>query len=55
MRRVLKTRYFSRWMKKTELTDQSLCGAVTEMTLGLFDANLGGHIFKKKSWHWQSR
>lgn len=48
MRRVLKTRYFSRWMKKTELTDQSLCGAVTEMTLGLFDANLGGHIFKKR-------
>ena len=48
MRRVLKTRYFSKWMKKTELTDQSLCGAVTEMTLGLFDANLGGHIFKKR-------
>ncbi|MFM6961322.1 type II toxin-antitoxin system RelE/ParE family toxin [Polynucleobacter victoriensis] len=48
MRRVLKTRYFSKWMRKTELTDQSLCCAVTEMSLGLFDANLGGHIFKKR-------
>lgn len=50
MRRVLKTRYFSKWMRKTELTDQSLCWAVTEMSLGLFDANLGGHIFKKRIW-----
>jgi len=48
MRRVLKTRYFSRWMRKTELTDQSLCKAVIEMTQGLFDANLGGHVFKKE-------
>lgn len=48
MRRVLKTRYFCRWMRKTELTDQSLCAAVIEMTQGLLDANLGGHIFKKR-------
>ena len=48
MRRVLKTRYFSKWMRKTELTDQSLCTAVIEMTQGLFDANLGGHVFKKR-------
>ncbi|MEY4120027.1 MAG: hypothetical protein RLZZ472_417 [Pseudomonadota bacterium] len=48
MRRVLKTRYFSRWMRKTELTDQSLCKAVIEMTQGLFDANLRGHVFKKR-------
>ena len=48
MRRVLKTRYFSRWMRKTELTDQSLCTAVIEMAQGLFDANLRGHVFKKR-------
>ncbi len=48
MRRVLKTRYFSRWMRKTELTDQSLCAAVIEMTHGLFDANLGGYVYKKR-------
>ena len=35
-------------MRKTELTDQSLCTAVIEMTQGLFDANLGGHVFKKR-------
>lgn len=35
-------------MRKTELTDQSLCKAVIEMTQGLFDANLGGHVFKKR-------
>ncbi len=48
MRRVLKTRYFSRWMRKTELSDQSLCAAVIEMTHGLFDAKLGGHVYKKR-------
>jgi hypothetical protein len=35
-------------MRKTELTDQSLCTAVIEMAQGLFDANLGGHVFKKR-------
>jgi hypothetical protein len=40
MRRVFKTRYFSRWMRKTELTDQALCTAIDEMTQGLFDADL---------------
>jgi hypothetical protein len=35
-------------MRKTELTDQSLCAAVIEMAQGLFDTNLGGHVFKKR-------
>jgi hypothetical protein len=35
-------------MRKTELTDQSLCAAVIEMTHGLFDANLGGYVYKKR-------
>jgi hypothetical protein len=48
MRRVLKTRPFCRWMRKTELTDQSLCDAVVEMTQGLLDGNLGGNVFKKR-------
>ncbi len=48
MRRVLKTRYFSKWMRKTELTDQSLCKAVIEMTQGLFDANLEVMCSKKE-------
>jgi len=48
MKRVFKTRHFSRWMRKTELTDSSLCGAVTEMSQGLVDADLGGGVVKKR-------
>lgn len=48
MNRVFKTRYFSRWMRKTELTDSALCGAVVEMAQGLIDADLGGGVVKKR-------
>ena len=48
MKRVFRTRYFSRWMRKTELTDTVLCVAVVEMMQGLIDANLGGGIVKKR-------
>ncbi len=48
MRRVFKTRHFSRWMRKTELTDLALCSAVAEMATGLVDADLGGGILKKR-------
>jgi len=48
MRRVFKTRHFSRWMRKTELSDRALCQAVEEMGRGLIDADLGGSIVKKR-------
>lgn len=48
MRRIFKTRHFSRWMRKTELTDQALCQAVAEMAQGLIDADLGGGVLKKR-------
>lgn len=48
MRRVFKTRHFSRWMRKTELTDSALCRAVAEMAQGLIDADLGGGVVKKR-------
>ncbi|MEI8162138.1 MAG: type II toxin-antitoxin system RelE/ParE family toxin [Betaproteobacteria bacterium] len=48
MKRVFKIRHFSRWMRKTELTDRVLCGAVAEMDRGLIDADLGGGIVKKR-------
>lgn len=48
MKRVFKTRHFSRWMRKTELTDSALCGAVAEMAQGLIDADLGGGVVKKR-------
>ena len=47
MTRVFKTRHFSRWMRKTELTDEALCIAAVEMGQGLIDADLGGSIVKK--------
>jgi len=46
--RVFKTKYFSRWMRKTELTDLALCKAVAEMSRGLIDADLGGSVVKKR-------
>ena len=48
MRRIFKTRYFSRWMRKTDLTDKALCAAVSEMETGLIDADLGGGVVKKR-------
>jgi len=47
-KRIFKTRHFSRWMRKTELTDASLREAVREMSLGLIDADLGGGLVKKR-------
>ena len=46
--RVFKTRFFVRWMRKTELTDLALCQAVSEMVRGLIDADLGGGLVKKR-------
>lgn len=48
MHRVFKTKHFHRWMSKTDLNDQSLCNAISEMTHGLVDAHLGGSIVKKR-------
>ena len=48
MRRVFKARYFARWMRKTELTDALLCSALSEMAAGLFEADLGGSVIKKR-------
>ena len=48
MTRIFKTRYFQRWMRKTELTDAALRQAVQEMAGGLIDADLGGGVVKKR-------
>ena len=48
MPRIFKTRYFSRWMRKTKLMDKVLCAAVSEMEAGLIDADMGGSIVKKR-------
>jgi len=48
MRRVFRTRTFSRWARKVGLSDTALCEAVSEMERGLIDADLGGHVVKKR-------
>lgn len=35
-------------MRKAGLTDDALCEAVSEMVQGLDDADLGGHVVKKR-------
>lgn len=48
MKRVFKTRYFGRWLRKTNLTESALCQAVAEMSHGLIDADLGNGVVKKR-------
>jgi hypothetical protein len=38
MRRVFKTCYFARWMRKTLLSNEALCKSVAEIERGLIDA-----------------
>jgi hypothetical protein len=45
---VYKTRWFNRWAQKQGLDDVSICAAVREMLGGLYDAELGGGLFKKR-------
>jgi len=48
MMRVFKTRFFSRWMRTSQLTEHVLCNAVLEIKRGLLDADLGGGLIKKR-------
>lgn len=45
---VYKTRWFDHWASKQGLLDAQLCVAVSEMAAGLFEANLGTGLFKKR-------
>jgi hypothetical protein len=45
---IYKTRWFDRWARKQDLDDLSLCKAVEEMLAGLYDADLGCGLFKKR-------
>lgn len=46
--RILKNRDFDRWARDVDLEDASLLGAINEMVSGLYDANLGGNVYKKR-------
>lgn len=45
---IYKTRWFDRWAKKQRLSATALCEAVQEMDAGLYDADLGSGLFKKR-------
>jgi hypothetical protein len=45
---IYKTRLFDRWAKKQGLTALALCEAVREMESGLYEADLGGGVLKKR-------
>ena len=43
-----KTPQFNRWARKNDLEDNDLCNAAREMAKGLYEADLGGGLFKKR-------
>ncbi|WP_189536733.1 type II toxin-antitoxin system RelE/ParE family toxin [Paludibacterium paludis] len=45
---IYKTRQFGKWAGKEGLSDSVLAAAVAEMERGLIDADLGGHVVKKR-------
>lgn len=46
--RVFKSKVFSKWASKENLSDEILALAIKEMENGLIDANLGGNVYKKR-------
>ena len=47
-KRIFKTRKFSQWLKKSNLKDEDLVRATLEIEVGLYDAELGGNLYKKR-------
>ena len=45
---ILVTKTFARWMRKSNVTEADIVAAAQEMVQGLIDANLGGHLVKKR-------
>src|SRR5271154_1668031 len=44
----LKNKFFARWARKNGISDKALIEAMTEFESGLFEANLGNHLYKKR-------
>lgn len=42
------TRKFGKWAEKEHISSQDLTKSLIEVVDGQFDANLGGHIYKKR-------
>ena len=48
MMRIFKNKAFNKWAMKEGLDDVAFRSAVDEMERGLIDADLGGHVVKKR-------
>ena len=46
--RIFKNKAFKRWAEQIGLKDDALKTAVNEIAKGLYEANLGGNLFKKR-------
>ena len=46
--RTFKTKWFQKWAAREGLTDTVLVSAVEEIEAGLIDADMGGHMVKKR-------
>lgn len=46
--RIFKTKTFNKWAKKNKVLDDAVVKAALYVSSGIFDASLGGNIFKKR-------
>ena len=46
--RVFKNKWFNRWAKKAGITDDVLRNIVNELEQGIWEANYGGDVYKKR-------
>lgn len=46
--RIFKTAWFNKHAKKAGIQDQELCEAAKELMQGIWDADLGGNVYKKR-------
>lgn len=46
--RILKTKWFVRFVRRERISDSSLCEAVRRAQRGLVDADLGGGVIKQR-------
>ncbi len=44
----LMTKQFAKWASKQKIPENELATALSEVQTGFFEANLGGHIYKKR-------
>ena len=46
--RIFKYKTFEKWAKKQRMHNTDLKKAINEIQNGLIDADLGGHVYKKR-------